>query len=443
MTESENIGFLREENPVELRKQILGLETLLELTRSLMVIQERNRLDGFLLLTVMGMLSVSRAILLTVENGEDRFRVYARGVKEEEIRDRLDIRPSGVFARRMRVADGLTELGSGSLSGRDGPDLELLRERGIRYAVPLRVKEKLSGILLLGERVHAAKLSPFESQMLRSILDIAATVMDNADLVDEMRDTNRIMEEQNERLLELDKLKTEFLSNVGHELRTPITCMAGFAECLRYPDVDEERRIEFAGNILRQSEKLTNLINQILDLSEITHETMKIKPEEGDLNEIVKEVADSLRSTIGSRGVTIDLDLNPSLPKTRFDPEKTKRVIQNLLDNAIKFSHDEGKVRITSRVEEDGIALSVQDEGVGIPQEALPTIFESFRQVDGSATRAHGGAGIGLSLVKEIMESQKGTVSVSSDPGRGSVFTIRLPHSDGEETAGGDPESPA
>ncbi len=443
MTESENIGFLREENPAELRKQILGLETLLELTRSLMVIQERSRLDGFLLLTVMGMLSVSRAILLTVENGEDRFRVYARGVKEEEIRDRLDIRPSGVFARRMRVADGLTELGSSSLSGRDGPDLELLRERGIRYAVPLRVKEKLSGILLLGERVHAAKLSPFESQMLRSILDIAATVMDNADLVDEMRDTNRIMEEQNERLLELDKLKTQFLSNVGHELRTPITCMAGFAECLRYPDVDEERRIEFADNILRQSEKLTNLINQILDLSEITHETMNIKPEEGDLNKIVKEVADSLRSAVGSRGVTIDLDLNPSLPKTRFDPEKTKRVIQNLLDNAIKFSHDEGKVRITSRVEEDGIALSVQDEGVGIPREALPTIFESFRQVDGSATRTHGGAGIGLSLVKEIMESQKGTVSVSSDPGRGSVFTIRLPHGDGEETAVGDPEPPA
>ena len=434
MIDSENLGFLQEENPMELRKQILGLETLLELTRSLMVIQERNRLDGFLLLTVMGMLSVSRAILLTVVNGEDRFRVYTRGVKEEEIHDRLGLKPSGVFARRMRVAEGLTELGAGGLPGRDGPDLELLRGSGIRYAVPIRVKEKLRGVLLLGERVHAAELSSFESQMLRSILDIAATVMDNTDLVNEMRDTTRAMEAQNERLLELDKLKTQFLSNVGHELRTPLTCMAGFAECLRYPDVEEERRIEFAGNILRQSEKLTNLINQILDLSEITHETMKIEPEGGDLNKIVKEVTDSLRSTIDARGVIIDFDLTPSLPKTRFDPEKTKRVIQNLLDNAIKFSHEEGKVRITSRVDEEGIALSVRDEGVGIPREALPTIFDSFRQVDGSETRVHGGAGIGLSLVKEIMESQSGTVSVSSDPGRGSVFTIHLPRDQDEET---------
>jgi signal transduction histidine kinase len=235
------------------------------------------------------------------------------------------------------------------------------------------------------------------------------------------------MEEQNERLKDLDKLKTQFLSNVGHELRTPITCVIGFAECLRYPDIEEAKRVEFAESIVEQGQRLKDLIDQILDLSEITEQSLRVTPQEANLNEIVAEVTEAFREQIRAKNLTVDLALAPGLPSSYFDPQRTKRVVQNLLDNAIKFSHANGTVRIASEPEEDSVALHVTDQGVGIPSESLATIFDSFRQVDGSVTRAHGGAGIGLALVKEIMESQNGSVSVDSKPGAGSVFTIRLP----------------
>ncbi|MBM3320654.1 MAG: HAMP domain-containing histidine kinase [Candidatus Eisenbacteria bacterium] len=438
MAETEYLDFLGEENPTALRKHILGLETLLDLTRSLMVIQDRRTLDGFLLLTAMGLLSVSRAILLAPDGSEDRFHLHVRGLREKEIRSALGLRPSGVFARRMRVASGIVEVRADGLSKRESGDIELLRSNGIRYAVPIRVKDRLNGILLLGERVHGEKLSPFENRMLRSILDIAGVVMDNTELYDDLRSANRAMEAQNERLKELDRLKTEFLSNVGHELRTPITSVIGFAECLRYPEIDEATRMEFAGHILEQGQRLSNLIDQVLDLSEITEQTLRVEPREADLNELVREVADSLRREIEAKNLSIELDLSPDLPPSRFDPKRTKRVVRNLLDNAIKFSHAKGRVRISSEVMDGTVALRVSDEGVGIPQGSLDSIFDSFRQVDGSETRVHGGAGVGLALVKEIMESQNGSVSVESTPGKGSTFTIQLPRSEENQI----PETP-
>ncbi|MBM3321591.1 MAG: ATP-binding protein, partial [Candidatus Eisenbacteria bacterium] len=163
-----------------------------------------------------------------------------------------------------------------------------------------------------------------------------------------------------------------------------------------------------------------------------TEQTLRVEPREADLNELVREVADSLRREIEAKNLSIELALSPDLPSSRFDPKRTKRVVRNLLDNAIKFSHAKGRVRISSEAMDGTVALHVSDEGVGIPLESLDSIFDSFRQVDGSETRVHGGAGVGLALVKEIMESQNGSVSVESAPGRGSTFTIRIPRS--EET---------
>ncbi|MFH1679810.1 MAG: HAMP domain-containing sensor histidine kinase [Candidatus Eisenbacteria bacterium] len=440
MAETEHDFLTSEENPAALRKHILGLETLLDLTRSLMVIQDRRTIDSFLLLTVMGILSVSRAILLTRDGNEDRFHLHVRGLRESEIRGALELRPSGVFARRMRIAPALAEIRAEGLPKRERRDIELLHAQRVRYAVPIRVKDRLNGILLLGDRVNAEKLSPFENRMLRSILDIAAVVMDNTELYDDLRRVNRAMEAQNVRLKELDRMKTQFLSNVGHELRTPITCVIGFAECLRYSDVEEEKRLEFAESIYQQGQRLSNLIDQILDLSEVTERTLRIESREADLNEIVREVAESLRQEIEAKGLALELDLSPDLPRSRFDPKRTRRVVRNLLDNAIKFSHASGKVRIRSEAEKDSIALRVSDQGVGIPQESLDTIFDSFHQIDGSETRTHGGAGIGLSLVKGLIESQRGSISVDSEPGKGSVFTIRLPRT--PDASGEEPPPP-
>ncbi|MBN1825261.1 MAG: HAMP domain-containing histidine kinase [Candidatus Eisenbacteria bacterium] len=425
-----------------LQKRIYGLETLLELTRSLVMVRDRRRIDDFLLLTAMGLFSVSRAILLARDGEEDRFEVVARGLREGEIRDRLDIRLSGVFARRLRVAREPVPLREEGLPEREREAVRFLIDRRIRLAAPIRGNGKLNGILLLGDRIRQDSFSPFEKQMLRSILDLAGIVMDNAELVGELRDANLALEERNERMKELDRMKSRFLSNMGHELRTPLTAVIGFAECLRYPDVDREKQVEFIDQILRAGRKLSNLIEQVMDLSEMDHRTFKLRPGKGDLNRLVQEVTEALRPEMEEKNLDLQLDLKEALPESWFDMDRTKRVVRNLMDNAIKFSKKNGRVRVASGLEGDQVTLSIADTGDGIPPEEIALIFDRFRQVDGSETRAHGGAGIGLSLVKEIMEGQQGSVSVDSSPGSGSVFTIRLPR-DGEEEGIAEPVFPA
>jgi len=431
--------ILEERDLAALRKRILGLETLLELTRSLVSVQERKRLEGFLMLTVMGILSVSRAILLARLDEEDSFRIHARGLRGEEVRENLRLRPSGLFARRMRVARGLVDLRADGLPEREARDIRYLKKNRLHHATPIRMKDKLYGILILGERVGAGKIAPFESQMLRSMLDIAGIVMDNADLYDEMRKANLSIQEQNERLKGLDQMKNQFLSTMGHELRTPITCIIGFAECLRYPGIEDDKKEEFANNILGQSNRLTNLIDQVLDLSALSEQSLTLHPEKGNVNTLIQEVAESLKIDIHHKKLSLDLELNPTLPEAYFDTKRTGRAVRNLLDNAIKFSPENGHVKISSAVDEDEVSITVSDDGQGIPEEAIPSIFERFHQLDSSDTRSYGGAGIGLSLVKEIMEKQGGSVSVESRPGKGSVFTLRLPRTPKPESEPSDP----
>lgn len=419
-----------------LEKRILGLETLLELTRSMVSVRDRRRIDEFLLLTVMGLFSVSRAILLVRQGDGDRLEPVVRGLKEEEVRQKLDLRLSGVLARRMRVAREPVRLRDEVLPEREREAVRFLEERRIRTAAAIRGKRCLNGILLLGDRIREEGFTSFERQMLRSILDLAGIVMDNADLVTELREANLSLEETNERLNELDRMKSQFLSNMGHELRTPLTAIIGFAECLRYPDMDREKQEEFIDQILMAGRKLSNLIEQVMDLSELDHRTFKLNPSKSDLNRLIREVTEALRPELEEKNLDLELDLKEALPEGWFDVDRTRRVVRNLMDNAIKFSRKNGRVRIASCLEGDRVALSIADTGEGIARENMDSIFERFRQGDGSETRVHGGAGIGLSLVKEIMEGQRGSVEVDSTPGNGSVFTIRLPlEEDGRDRA--------
>ncbi len=419
-----------------LRKRILGLETLLELSRSLVSVQEARRLDGLILLTVMGLLSVSRAILLAKEVNEDGFRIYARGIREKDAKEHMDLRPSGVFARRLKASTGLSGIRGDGLPERESSTIQFLKDQKFTHATPIRAKGRLVGILLLGARIDSKDMNAFDEEMLASILDLSGLVMDNVQLYEDLRQANETLEDSNVRLQELDSMKNEFLANVGHELRTPLTCVIGFAQCLAYPDVTEDMRQEFADNIVRQSEKLSDLIDQMLDLTDLMNKSSTALPEKANLNDLIHEVTEGFQRDFKEKEVYLDLRLSPSMTETMFDAPRTSRVLRNLLDNAIKFSEKKGRVEISTTISEDGVTFSVRDHGIGIAKSEIDHIFESFRQVDGSETRTHGGAGIGLSLAKRIVEMQSGTISVASEPGKGSVFTVTLPKvPKGSETA--------
>jgi two-component system phosphate regulon sensor histidine kinase PhoR len=220
----------------------------------------------------------------------------------------------------------------------------------------------------------------------------------------------------------IDQIRRDFVSNVSHELRTPLAAIRALAETLD-DETDEEARSEFLRRIHQQVERLTTLVNELLDLSRIESGSITLNPEQIHLGELVAEASSLLRTRIESGAVTIvqdgcDLSVEADRPSLL-------RVVSNLLDNAIKWSPNEGRVWVTTADEGELVALSVRDEGEGIQEADLARVFERFYKADGS--RSKQGIGLGLAIVKHLVRAHGGTATVESTPGHGATFTVRLP----------------
>lgn len=220
----------------------------------------------------------------------------------------------------------------------------------------------------------------------------------------------------------IDQIRRDFVSNVSHELRTPLAAIRALAETLD-DEVDEDDRREFLRRIHQQVERLTTLVNELLDLSRIESGSITLNPEVIHLGELVTEAASLLRTKTDSGAVTIvqdgcDLSVEADRPSLL-------RVVSNLLDNAIKWSPNEGRVWVSTADEGDLVALSVRDEGEGIQDQDVPRVFERFFKADGS--RSKQGVGLGLAIVKHLVRAHGGTATVVSKPGQGATFTVRLP----------------
>lgn len=235
------------------------------------------------------------------------------------------------------------------------------------------------------------------------------------------------LESSNKKLLELDRLKTEFFANISHELRTPLTLSLGTYKTLLTLAPSEDVR-ELIQTGLRNTSRLLFLINELLDLAKFDSGTAGIRKRCIDLAALVRGVAANFDSSatrrVHLRGLTEPVPLEA-------DPRQMKKVLYNLLSNAFKFSDPEqGQVWIRLSAKEDRIDLEVEDNGIGIPRDQLERIFDRFTQVEGSATRRYEGSGIGLALVKEIVTLHGGTIAIESELGRGSTFAITLPRGD-------------
>ena len=226
------------------------------------------------------------------------------------------------------------------------------------------------------------------------------------------------------KLLELDRLKSEFFANVSHEIRTPLTLAVGSFKSLKNLSLRPEAN-ELVDLGLRNSSRLLLLISELLDLSKLDSRRMKLKKRSFDLSDLIRSVGANFQSSKGRqihyRGLT-----NPA--PIEGDPHQLKKVIYNLLSNAFKFSDsEEGQVWIKLNEQPETVQLEFEDNGIGIPHEQLDKIFDRFSQVEGTATRRFEGTGIGLALVKEIIQLHGGSIAVESKLGEGSVFTITLP----------------
>ena len=230
------------------------------------------------------------------------------------------------------------------------------------------------------------------------------------------------------RLRNLEKVRRDFVANVSHELRTPLASIRGFAETLRDGALDDlEHRVEFVEAIEKDAQRLSALVEDLLDLSAIESGQRQPVRQPVDLPALAREAALSLRPLAERRNVAIVVEAAPAMPAARADRAQIKQVLSNLLDNAVKFNHEGGRVTVSARAEGPLAVVTIADTGPGIPPEDLPRVFERFYRVDKARSSEVGGTGLGLSIAKHIVEANGGGISVESRLGEGAVFRFTLP----------------
>jgi PAS domain S-box-containing protein len=237
-----------------------------------------------------------------------------------------------------------------------------------------------------------------------------------------------------ERAQEVNRAKDEFLATLSHELRTPLTPILGWTHMIRSGRLGEAEAAQGVRVIEKNSQSLARLINDLLDMSSILSGKMRIERAPVELSGVVREAAETVRPQADARSVSVEVQTGGLVPAVvSGDRTRLVQVFWNLLHNAVKFSREGGRVRVRVGALDGTARVEVEDEGEGIPSEFLPHVFERFRQADMATTRAHGGLGLGLALVKSFVEAHDGTVAAeSAGPGRGSRFTVALPSVEAE-----------
>lgn len=274
------------------------------------------------------------------------------------------------------------------------------------------------------------------------------------DSYDELQTKNQELLQTNAQLQELDRMKSNFLATVSHELRTPLTSVIGYAEMLLEGiagDMNEEQ-LDFVQTIMSKGESLLSLITQLLDFTQMEVGTLRFAMAATDINDVVKEAYTSVLPQSLKDSVQLTMSSDGAMPMFFGDKDKLVQVFVNLIGNAVKFTPEGGTVHISTdicarenarstkedRPEDNGLSMfdlpekefiriRVKDTGIGIPPEKQAKIFERFFQVDNTSTRKFGGAGLGLSIVKTIIDGHKGEISVESEPNQGTTFSVLLP----------------
>jgi PAS domain S-box-containing protein len=293
-------------------------------------------------------------------------------------------------------------------------------------AVPLLIKRQVIGVLEVLNKADG-KFNDEDLNVAETLAQSAAAAIENARLVSNLRVHAEQLEKAYAELKEADQLKDELIQNVSHELRTPLAYILGYIELLQTEGIgplnDQQR--EGLETVRRKCMALTKLVNDIVGLQRLRTSGLDRRPV--NLNSLMAHVHKTAQITAESAELTLHMELPPGEVSVLADEERLEQVLDNLVNNAIKFNRPHGQVTLRLMDLESEVRFEVEDTGIGIVSDKLPRIFERFYQVDGSATRRYGGMGLGLSICKEIVETHGGKISVESEVDRGSKFTVILP----------------
>jgi signal transduction histidine kinase len=225
----------------------------------------------------------------------------------------------------------------------------------------------------------------------------------------------------------LEAVRRDFVANVSHELKTPLTVIGGFAETLTMDDLPAEQRARFVATIRANTERMRRIVDDLLDLSRIESGGWRPVPSTVDAQAAAEEVMTAARRQADEKHVVLTAAIAPDAPAIWADPTAVRQVLANLVDNAVRYTPAGGTVMISTRRVDGGVWLSVRDTGIGIAAEHLPRIFERFYRADPGRSREAGGTGLGLAIVRHLVESHGGRVEAASEPGRGTVIIAFFP----------------
>jgi two-component system, NarL family, sensor histidine kinase BarA len=305
----------------------------------------------------------------------------------------------------------------------------------VRYVIvkPVKHLKEVSDAISAGElnvRSEIQTGDEFEAlshafnRMLRNLIAMQDRLRKvNADLdrkVDELAQANLALYESN-------RLKSDFLATMSHELRTPLNSILGFSDVLLTNDSLSDKQNRWVRNIQSSGDRLLNLINDILDLARIEAGKMEVRLVEFSIQDVCEGLLAMFRPLAEKKNIDLRAQIEPGIPVMRQDVVKLQQIVSNLLSNAIKFTPEGGRVQLKVEAGPQHIVVIVTDSGVGIAREDQDLIFEKFRQAGNPLTREHAGSGLGLSIVRELAKLLGGQVTLQSELGRGSTFTVWLP----------------
>jgi len=294
----------------------------------------------------------------------------------------------------------------------------LLRVFGVHAYImaPLRARGRTLGLLTVGTLSPVRPLGRRDLQLATDVASRAALALDNALLYRHAQDANR--------------LKDDFLATLSHELRTPLNALLGWAQILKSQTPDGVPSRRAVDSIERNAQAQVVLINDLLDVSRVISGKLRLIQQPVDIAGIVTAAVDSVRPAARAREIDLGVWIAPMRLEVTGDPDRLQQVVWNLLSNAVKFTPPGGRVDVTVEQPGGAVQVAVRDTGVGIEPALLPFVFDRFRQGDSSTTRAQGGLGLGLAIVRHLVDLHGGSVTVESEgPNRGSRFIVTLPAS--------------
>jgi len=301
-------------------------------------------------------------------------------------------------------------------AGGDPDRLRVLRSLNLLsyLCIPLRIQGRTIGAVTMARADSGRRFDEEDVRVAEDAASRTALAVDNAQTYEQLQTANQ--------------LKDEFLATLSHELRTPLNAILGYARMLRSGIMKEERRDQALETVERNATTLTQMVEDVLDVSRITAGKIRLHIQPLDLSIVLRDALATVTPAADAKGVRLESILEPNVGPVSGDPDRLQQVIWNLLSNAVKFTPRGGRVQMRLQRVNSHIEVSVSDTGIGIREDFLPHLFERFRQGDSTTTRAHSGLGLGLAIARRIVELHGGRIrALSPGEGKGSTFSVELP----------------